>query len=320
MIPVAPPQGQPLAPQGAPQGQSPVTIDAVVQLLRDDRMRGFRIDIETDSLVESDQKQERADAVELVTAIGGFFKEFGPIVAQMPPLAPMASQLLCFAVRRYKVGTELEEVIEKSMAEVVQHLQNPTPPQPSPEDQVKLQVAQAKGQAEVQKAQASVQAVQVKAKAEGDKAQLEMFHAKIASETTLQLAQEKHLMEKEAMMLNAEIASRADARAHELHQTKLQHEREAHAHKLQQSDQQHQQTLEKGHQDMTAKAESHKQGLEQTKAKGETAKASAAPKAEPKEPKANPVEDVVKIIEAVGKSSKAKKIIRDKDGKITGIE
>jgi hypothetical protein len=282
-------------------------------------MRGFKIDVETDSLVEADQKQERADAVELVTAIGTFFKEFGPIVQAMPPLAPMAGQLLEFAVRRYKVGTELEEVIEKSMAEVVQHLSNPTPPQPSPEDQVKLQVSQARGQAEVQKAQAGVQAVLTKAKAEGDKAQLEMFHARIASETTLRLAQEKHLMEKEALMLNAEIASRADARAHELHQTKLEHEREAHAHKLQQADQQHQQTLEKGHQAMTAKAESHKQGLEQTKVKGEARAARPEPKSEPRQ-EANPVKDVVAILETLGKSNKAKKVLRDKDGKIVGIE
>ncbi len=132
------PVAQPMGPQQ--QGAQPVTIDAVVQLLRDERMRGFRIDIETDSLVEADQSQERQDATELVTSIGSFFKEFGPVVQTMPPLAPMAAQLLQFAVRRYKVGAELEETIEKSMAEVVQHLANPPPPQPNPEDQAKLQI------------------------------------------------------------------------------------------------------------------------------------------------------------------------------------
>ena len=88
------PGGSPMGespPPAQPQGGSPVTIDAVVALLRDDRMRGFRIDVETDSLVEADQQQERADRTAFVQALAMFFKEFGPIVQQMPPLAPMAS-------------------------------------------------------------------------------------------------------------------------------------------------------------------------------------------------------------------------------------
>lgn len=147
------------------QPQPPVTIDAVVALLRDDRMRGFRIDVETDSLVEADQAQERADRTAFVQAVGGFFKEFGPIVAQMPPLAPMASQMLQFAVRGYKVGAQLEEVIEKSMDEVQQKLNNPTPPQVSPDEQEKTKQAQIKTQAEVQKASLEGQIAQFEAQA-----------------------------------------------------------------------------------------------------------------------------------------------------------
>lgn len=162
MTPEQPPQpapagGQPMA------GPPPVTIDAVIQLLRDDRMRGFRIDIETDSLVESDQQAEKASANELIASIGGFFKEFGPIVAQMPPLAPMASQLLCFALRRYKVGAELEEIVEKSMQEVVQRLENPPPPQPDPTEQAKLEGIKTKAAAEGNKAQVEGQIAQMEA-------------------------------------------------------------------------------------------------------------------------------------------------------------
>ncbi|MDN5006423.1 hypothetical protein ACFQZO_37050, partial [Bradyrhizobium sp. GCM10027634] len=59
MIQQPAPQGQPI-PQ--PAGPPPVTIDAVMQLLRNERMRGFKIDVETDSLVEADQNQEKANA------------------------------------------------------------------------------------------------------------------------------------------------------------------------------------------------------------------------------------------------------------------
>jgi len=161
MMPVPPPQGQPIPAQ--PSGPPPVTIDAVVQLLRNDRMRGFRIDVETDSLVEADQNAEKANANELVTALGTFFKEFGPVVQAQPPLAPMVSQLLCFALRRYKVGTQLEEVVEKAMNEVQQRLENPPPPQPDPADQAKTQQAQIKAQAEGQKSQMEAQIAQMEA-------------------------------------------------------------------------------------------------------------------------------------------------------------
>ena len=186
-----PQPGQPAAPAGGqpmpqpfpaappPGGPPPVTIDAVVQLLRDDRMRGFRIDIETDSMVEADQQAERAAANELIQSIGGFFKEFGPIVQAMPPLAPLASGLLQFAVRRYKVGAELEELIEKCMGEVTNHLQNPPPPQPDPTEQIKLQIAQMKAQSESAKSQANIQATGMKAQAEGQKAQIGVQQAQV---------------------------------------------------------------------------------------------------------------------------------------------
>src|SRR5437879_569965 len=190
MIPGQPPQppGQPFPASPPQQGnaQPPVTIDAVVKLLRDERMRGFRIDIETDSLVESDQKQERADANDLVQAIGGFFKEFGPVVQAMPPLAPLASGLLQFALRRYKVGAELEELVEKTMGDVAQHLANPPPPRPDPTEQVKLEIAQTKAQAEGAKSQASIQATGMKAQAEGQKAQIGVQQAQVDGAARMQ--------------------------------------------------------------------------------------------------------------------------------------
>lgn len=237
--PVAQPQGQPQAqpfpasPPAQGNAQPPVTIDAVVQLLRDDRMRGFRIDIETDSLVEADQTQEKQDATELVTAIGGFFKEFGPIVQAMPPLAPLVSGLLQFAVRRHKVGAELEELIEKCMGDVAHHLANPPPPQPDPTEQVKLAIAQTKAQAEGAKSQANIQATGMKAQAEGQKAQIGVQQAQVDGAMKLKAQQmdmagkvldhhatvAEHHMNAEQMAREAAI----DERKHELEVEKMEH-------------------------------------------------------------------------------------------------
>jgi hypothetical protein len=233
--PPAQPAAQPFPASPPPQGnaQPPVTIDAVVKLLRDDRMRGFRIDIETDGLVESDQKQERADATELVTAIGGFFKEFGPIVQAMPPLAPLASGLLQFAVRRYHVGAELEELIEKTMGDVAQHLANPPPPQPDPTEQVKLQIAQTKAQAEGQKSQANIQATGMKAQAEGQKAQIGVQQAQVDAHgkaISQQLDLAGKVMDHHATVAEHHLTAQqmdrqaaADQRAHDLKIEQMNH-------------------------------------------------------------------------------------------------
>lgn len=172
MIPGQPPQAPPQTQQGAPGG--PVTIDAVVALLRDDRMRGFRIDVETDSMIEADQSAERQHRTEFVTAVGQFLVQLGPVVQVMPPMAPLVGEMLKFAVRGFKVGQELEEIIDKTMANVVASLNQPKPPpQPHPDELVKLEGTKAKVGAEIEKAHIGVQEAQVVAATKVGQAQMD---------------------------------------------------------------------------------------------------------------------------------------------------
>ena len=191
----------------------PITIDAVVQLLRDDEMRGFRIDVETDSMVESDQDAEKKNATEFVTAIGQFLTQLGPVVQVMPPLAPLIGGMLQFAVRRHKVGQELEDLIEKTMGHVSEMLGQPKPPPPpSPDELVRLEGTKAKVQAEITKAQIGAQQAQVEAQTKT--AQTQMDHAGMAMEGNRMQAE--HQLQMEALRLEQE------------------HEREAHAMKMEQ--------------------------------------------------------------------------------------
>ena len=184
--------------QGEPP---PITIDAVVQLLRDDEMRGFRIDVETDSMVESDQDAEKKNATEFVTAIGQFLTQLGPVVQVMPPLAPLVGGMLQFAVRRYKVGQELEDLIEKTMGHVSEMLGQPKPPPPpSPDELVKLEGTKVKTQAEIQKANIGVQQAQVEAQTA--MAQTQMEHRGMNMEAVH--AQAEHDLKMQALQLERE--------------------------------------------------------------------------------------------------------------------
>ena len=162
--PMAPPQSPAPDPQAAQQGV--VTIDAVVELLRNDRMRSYKIEVETDSLVEADQNEAKQRATEFLQAIGQFFQLAMPIVQNMPQAAPMFGALAVNAVRQFRVPSQIEEMIEQTMEKIGMLLQQPKPPPPpSPDEQIKANVAAMKGRAEIQKAQIGAQQAQVEGQA-----------------------------------------------------------------------------------------------------------------------------------------------------------
>jgi hypothetical protein len=45
---------------------------------------------------------------------------WGPMVMQKPELAPLANQMLLFGVRGFRIGRELEEVIEETADKMAQ--------------------------------------------------------------------------------------------------------------------------------------------------------------------------------------------------------
>ncbi|MDE0058684.1 MAG: hypothetical protein OXP07_11225 [Defluviicoccus sp.] len=87
---------------------------AVASLLRDERLRGFRIDIETESTVQPDAEAERRNAVEFLTAATGFFTGIAPLIGAAPQSAPMFLEMFRTAARSFKPGRRLEEVIGRT--------------------------------------------------------------------------------------------------------------------------------------------------------------------------------------------------------------
>jgi hypothetical protein len=76
-------------------------------------MRSYRIDIETDSTIAEDAQLEKQSRIELVTAITAFMEKVGPMVqAQVIP-TNVATELLGFAVRGFKVGRTLEDTLDE---------------------------------------------------------------------------------------------------------------------------------------------------------------------------------------------------------------
>lgn len=171
----APPPQPPQIPPDIQKMMEQPTIDEVVQLLRNDSVRGFRIDIETDSTIEPDEDAEKQRRMEFVEMVGGFMQQAGAIAQQTPMLVPVMVETLLFAARGFRAGRQLENTLEQVGAQLSQAATAPKPPpEPTPEQMINLKTAQVKAGAEEKKAQLSVAQAQIEHQSTVEQARSDM--------------------------------------------------------------------------------------------------------------------------------------------------
>ena len=85
----------------------------VMELIRSDVLRSYNITIETDSTIRQDQAQEKKDRIEAVKAIAGMVKEYMPAIQAGVLPKEMFKEVLLFALRAFKGGRTLEDMIEQ---------------------------------------------------------------------------------------------------------------------------------------------------------------------------------------------------------------
>lgn len=113
------PQPQPQMPPPTEQDQEDakgVTWEEVEALLENERLRKFRIDIETDSTIQPDADMEQKNIVELLGAMTNFLTAMAPAVQSGAIPIDTVKAMLLVAVRRFKAGRQIEEEIEKITA------------------------------------------------------------------------------------------------------------------------------------------------------------------------------------------------------------
>lgn len=133
----------------------------VLDMLRDDMQRAYRIDIETNSTVEPEAVEDQKSISDLMTALGQFLNGIGPMVAKGIMPFEAAQTMLLAITRRFRFGSEIEDQIKAMKA-------------PPPEDDGKAAEAEAEKQRiaaekEIKAADREAEAVNAKAKAELDK-------------------------------------------------------------------------------------------------------------------------------------------------------
>jgi hypothetical protein len=140
---------QPPPPQQPPENLTKIlsspSWEDVLGILQDDLQRGYRIDIETNSTVDTEATEDKEDMGEFMNAIAQFMNGIGPMVTEGTMPFGAAKSMLLAIVRRYRFGTEVEDEINAMQ-----------PPQQQGQDP-KAAAELAKAQEEVKKAQADLQ-------------------------------------------------------------------------------------------------------------------------------------------------------------------
>lgn len=103
---------------------------AAVQLLKDEEMNEYRINIEADSMAALDWAAERDAAVQFMQGLGAFISQVAPMAQSVPQAAPVLMSLLQWSVSKFRVSTQIESVLDQAISALKQ--QGMPQPQPNP--------------------------------------------------------------------------------------------------------------------------------------------------------------------------------------------
>lgn len=107
-----------------------------LQLLRDDRLSTFRVDVETDSTIAVDESTEKEERMEYVTALNNLFSNIQSVTAVRPELMSPMLESAMFAIRAFRSGRSVEGAWDRAIQQIEEAdkaaAENPQPPPPDP--------------------------------------------------------------------------------------------------------------------------------------------------------------------------------------------
>jgi hypothetical protein len=185
------------------QDKPPQEVQAAAELLKNDRMRKYKIDVESDTTVAPDDSLRKQDLMEFMGALTNFMSS-GIQAAEAGAMPKeVVGELIMFAVRRFKAGRELEGKIEEAFQGQQQEKG------PSPEEQA----AQQKAQLEQAKLQLKQKELEMKMQEIAQKLQLQAMELEQDGQIEMaKLAQKQRsdIMNMMTVMINAQGGKKDD--------------------------------------------------------------------------------------------------------------
>ena len=199
-------------------------LPQALQVLQDDLLTKYKIDIQANALTQADWALEKEQRMEVVQVLGQMIGQVQELVTNVPEFAMLGVQLIKFSIAGFKAGVELEGWLDQQLDAMMQaqeqEKQNPTPPEPTAEEkkaQAEMQKMQMDAQLEQQKMQMEMQFKQAEQQMKQQMMQFEMQHKQQMAQLELQIKQlelgmkqQEHTLKlqskREEAALNAEVA------------------------------------------------------------------------------------------------------------------
>ena len=126
----------------------PQELQQAREIMKDDALRSYIIDIETDSTIAADEAADKQGVAEFTASMSAFLGQIFPIVQAQPEAIVPLGKMMLWMSRKFRIARDVEDEIEDFLQAFNQ--------MPKQRDQAEEQ-AQAKVQQEQQKAQAEMQ-------------------------------------------------------------------------------------------------------------------------------------------------------------------
>lgn len=200
-----------LSPQPDDQPDAIQQKQQVIQLLKSDALRGFRVDVESDSTIRADLSRNQQNMNMFLQGTGAFAQSMGPIVMQFPAVAPVVMEVFTAFARNFKLGKQAEDALDSVAQMAQQAAQQPKPPDPAVEaEKAKAEAVQQKAQVDLQLAQQKA-AIDTQSKQQEHDMKMQMMQAELQ-----QKEKELEFKDRELQMKEREMAMTAQFKEREL--------------------------------------------------------------------------------------------------------
>jgi hypothetical protein len=244
-------QGQqpppPPQPPGPTQGEVVQKMfQAVLKLVRADKLRCAAVAIETDSTILPDEEKERKDRMAFLSSMGAFLQQASPMAMQYPDMRGLIGGIMMFTLRTFSASRPLEKEFEAFQKKLEAMPPSPPPGQgddgkAAAEAQKEVAGIKAQSDAAVAKTNADIKRYEVDQKTELERNKAQQDHEYRMAQVALE--RDKLNLEKQKLALDtlkqesdaelqrkdkeAEVYSEDAAQAHEADQADADREHEA---------------------------------------------------------------------------------------------
>jgi len=114
--------------------------EQAIAFLKQDATKRYRITVESETMAMVDWAQERDSRSQFMQAVGSFVQSVTPLIQAQPEAAPVVLQMMKWGLGGFRVGKEIETVLDQAISQAQQPKQ---PPQPSPKEQAEVKEKEA---------------------------------------------------------------------------------------------------------------------------------------------------------------------------------